>query len=150
MQRIPGNLFMKKNFTLFLIKLLLYTTILYLLYSVVKHSIPEKFYFENTFYLFVFFVIITAVFHFGLLYSFAKSSRSFVSYYMMATALKLFLFLAIIIVYALLNTGQAIAFISNFFVIYVLFTVFEVTLVFLHFKSKNLENGNSGKAEISE
>ena len=42
---------------------------------------------------------------------------------MMATALKLFLFLAIIIVYALLNTGKAVAFISNFFMVYVLFTI---------------------------
>ena len=53
---------MQKNFTVFLIKLLLYIIVLYLLYSFVKHSIPEKFYFENTLYLFVFFSLLPLFF----------------------------------------------------------------------------------------
>ena len=82
---------MKKNMIAFAIRLLGYTIILLIIYLFIKNSIPVKFYYENTLYLFAFFFILNLTFHYGLLTSFAKSSRSFMSYYMISTFLKLFL-----------------------------------------------------------
>ena len=67
---------------------------------------------------------------------------------MMATALKLFLYLGIIIGYGLLKTGKSIAFISNFFILYVLFTVFEVVTVYFHFKNKNIFPGETDQNKV--
>jgi hypothetical protein len=127
---------MKKNLVAFIFNLSAYTLIVFGLYIFCKNLVPPKFYFEKTPYLVLFFYLVTLVFHTGLLRSAKKNYRGMVTYYMMATALKLFLFLGIIIAYGLLKTGKPVAFISNFFVLYVLFTVFEVTLVYFHFKSK--------------
>ena len=128
---------MRNNYFGFILKLFGYTLLLYLGYYFVKSSIPERFYFANTPYLFAFFFIVTVAFHFGLLYSSSKNNRTFVSYYMVATAMKLFLFLAIIIIYALFNREKAVAFICNFFALYLFFTVFEVLLVYRLFGKSN-------------
>ncbi|MEP7167813.1 MAG: hypothetical protein ABI855_00425 [Bacteroidota bacterium] len=127
---------MKKDLLAFVFKLSAYTLFMSFIYFFTKKLIPEKFYFEKTPYLILFFFIVTLVFHAGLLNSAKKNYRSMVTFYMMATALKLFLFLGIIIGYGLLKTGKSVAFISNFFVLYVLFTVFEVTLVYFQFRTK--------------
>lgn len=127
---------MRNNLTAFIFKLSAFTIIILGLYFSCKSFIPPRFYFEKAPYLVAFFFIVTLVFHAGLLNRAKKNYRSMVTYYMMATALKLFLYLGIIIGYGLLKTGKSVAFISNFFVLYVLFTVFEVTLVYFHFKSR--------------
>lgn len=127
---------MQKNLVAFIFKLSVYTLIICLIYFFIKSLIPQKFYFEKAPYIIVFFYVVTLVFHAGLLNRERKSNRSLITYYMMATALKLFLYLGIIIGYGLLKTGKSIAFISNFFMLYVLFTVFEVMVVYFHFRTK--------------
>ena len=127
---------MQNNLPVFIFKLSAYTLIILGIYFFCKSLIPPRFYFEKAPYIIAFFYLVTLVFHAGLLNRAKKNYRSMVTYYMMATALKLFLFLGIIIGYGLLKTGKSVAFISNFFVLYVLFTVFEVMLVYFHFKSK--------------
>ncbi len=115
---------------------MVYSIIIYLLYNLVKAQIPPKFYFEKTPYLIVFFFLITLTFHFGLLRSSAKSNRSIVTYYMIATALKFFMLLAIILIYAFTHRNKSTAFISNFFMLYLMFTIFEVATVYFQFRIK--------------
>jgi hypothetical protein len=129
-----------KSLPIFIIKLLVYSIIIYLLYNLVKAQIPPKFYFEKTPYLIVFFFLLTLVFHFGLIRSSAKSNRSIVTYYMTATALKFFMLLAIIIIYAFTHRGQSAAFIGNFFMLYVMFTIYEVATVYFQFSSKRAKD----------
>ncbi len=134
---------MKNNFILFLIKLIIYCALIYAAFAWIKNDIPEKFYYNHPLYLVVFFFVVTALFHFGALRNAAKGGRSIVSYFMLATAVKFFLFLAVMVGYALLNSGKATAFISNFFVIYVLLTVFEVSVIYGYFKSKPADKTES-------
>jgi hypothetical protein len=136
---------MQKNFFSFLIRLLLFTVILYFIYHFIKSYIPPRFSFQQSICLFIFFFFITAVFHFGLVRSAAKSGRGFVSYYMTATAFKLFIYIGIIITYALLNRGRAIGFISHFFILYIFYTVFEVSVAYGLFKNNPsaIEENNS-------
>lgn len=126
----------KNNFAVFLVKLFFYSFLIYAALLLIRNSIPPKFYYEHSAYLIVFFFFVTAVFHFGALRNAAKGGRSIVSYFMLATAVKFFLYLMVMIGYALLNPGKATAFISTFFLIYVLLTIFEVSVIYTHFKSK--------------
>ncbi|MCX6283855.1 MAG: hypothetical protein NTW31_06455 [Bacteroidetes bacterium] len=61
--------------------------------------------------------------------SLQKRFNMFVSVFMLTTALKLFLFITIMIIYAFLNRKDAIPFLLNFFILYVVYTVFEVTQI---------------------
>lgn len=110
----------------FILKLTLLTGVLCGIYYAIENSIPARFHFNHTWFLFVFFYLITAIFHAGLTLSAAKNNKGFVNFYMLGTAFKLFLFLGIIITYALLNSNRAVAFITTFFVLYLFYTVFEV------------------------
>jgi hypothetical protein len=132
---------MQKNLVLFTLKLLLYSIIIGLLFSFAGNLIPPKFYFAKATYLIVFFFLVTLVFHAGLLRSSNKSNnRSIVNYFMIGTTLKFLVFLAIIIGYGLLKTGNAIAFMSNFFALYILYTVFEVSVIYSQFSSKTTQS----------
>jgi hypothetical protein len=129
---------MKNNFQGFLLKILIYTTTLFVFYLLVKNKIPQKLYFENVTYLFIFFFLLTTIFHRGLLTNYEKGSRSFISYYMLSMAIKFFIYLGIIATYALLNRDKAVAFVSNFLALYLFYSVFEVVIVYRQFKSKPL------------
>jgi len=50
----------------------------------------------------------------------------FINAFLLTTTVKLLLYLAIILVYSLLNRGDAIGFIITFFIYYLIFTVFEI------------------------
>jgi len=98
-------------------------------------SLPQGVLFEPFRLLVVFFIIATATFHLGLLRAAAKSDQAFVRYFMGATGIKLFLYMIIMIVFATLFREQAIAFISNFFVLYLLYSAFEVVLIYKKFSA---------------
>lgn len=73
----------------------------------------------------VFYFMIYAAFHYGLLMS-ATDGQGFVRYYMAATFFKLLILVAIIITYTLFNKDNATAFVINFMFTYFAFMTFEV------------------------
>ena len=133
---------MKKNYSAFLVRLLLFTLVVWALYTLASHSIPKRFYFENTLFLIAFFFLTTALFHFGMLANATSANRNIVTYYMLSTAFKLLLYVAIIIGYAFLMPQKAISFIANFFILYALFTGYEVSRVYKYFKGLSSSQGD--------
>ena len=125
---------LKKEYSAFLTRLLLFTLVLWAAYLLLGKFIPPAVYFKNVFFLLVFFCLTTALFHYGLLKAARSSNRNIVMYYMLSTAFKLLIYFGIIIGYALLNKGKAVPFIVNFFTLYAFFTVFEVLKVYHYFK----------------
>lgn len=87
-----------------------------------------------TWFIFGYFVLLTAAFHYGLLMASKGNAQQFVRYYMGATTFKLLLHLGVIIVYCLLNRNDAVRFIISFSLFYLAFTVFEFTAVRKSFK----------------
>ncbi len=73
---------------------------------------------------------LTAAFHYGLVRSGNKGNSAFVRYYMGATTLKLFFYMGVIIVYALFGGDNIRGFIMLFFILYLLYTSFEVSYVY--------------------
>lgn len=122
----------------FILKLTLLTALLCGIYYWLENAIPPRFHFSHTWFLFLFFYLITTIFHAGLTISAAKNNKGFVNFYMLGTAFKLFLFLGIIIIYALLHRDRAVAFISTFFVLYLFYTVFEVGVAYKTFSRNDI------------
>lgn len=73
--------------------------------------------------------------------SIQKKFSRFTSVFMLTTAGKLFLFISIMIVYSFLNKKDAVPFLLNFFILYLVFTIFEVTQV-IGLTKKSATDGN--------
>jgi len=82
----------------------------------------------------LYFLITTLVFHYGLLSASSGKPQKFVRYYMGATTLKLFLHVAVLLLYCLFNRNEAVHFIVTFLVIYLFYTVFEVVMAAKQFR----------------
>lgn len=129
---------MRKHYVAFLSRLLLYAAALYLAWLFFRTSIPAKFSYDHTYGLILFFFLTTALFHYGLLSNAIKSNRNIVTYYMLSTSVKLVLYFLVLVGYAMVRPGEAIPFVSSFFVLYIFFTVFEVSSAYRYFKNKSI------------
>lgn len=86
----------------------------------------------------IYFFLLSAVFHYGLVRASAGRPAVFVRYYMGATTLKLFIHLGVLLVFAFLHREKLFPFAITFLCQYLLFTVFEVISAFRQ------ENGPRG------
>lgn len=84
-----------------------------------------------------FFIATTALIHVVLLKSTENNPKKFITSFMVATALKLFSYLIIILVYALIKREAALGFVMLFLVMYFLYSAFEVVVLLKHFKKGN-------------
>ncbi|MCX6280971.1 MAG: hypothetical protein NTU51_03345 [Bacteroidetes bacterium] len=80
-------------------------------------------------FLFVFYYACSLISFMILNQSLQKKFNRFVSVFMLTTTVKLFLFIAIMIIYAFVNRKDAVPFLLNFFILYLVYTVFEVIQV---------------------
>lgn len=113
----------------FLIKTLIATFFAALLTFLIYNKLEDKWTSDAWPFLLLFF----AAGNIGLfvLYQRAKAKKlsSFTNFFMLATFLKLLVYLAIIIVYLLYNRDEAVPFLLTFFVYYIIFTALEVSAV---------------------
>jgi hypothetical protein len=72
------------------------------------------------------FVLISAIVHYMLLKITEMNPRRFVGYFMLATFLKLFVYLIVIFIYLFRVKEGILPFILTFFAFYIIYTVFEV------------------------
>ncbi len=110
----------------FLKKTTFLTLAIFLVYAIIIFLVPDKYISPAIPATIFFFLLLTiSVFYFQIKISLQKTSRM-VNFFMLATALKLLLFLVIVISYSLANKEDAVNFIISFFIIYLAFSVFEV------------------------
>lgn len=114
----------------FLIRLLLFSIPVFLLFYLAEPRLPARFAFHEFWVIQLFMVVLMAYLYRGLLRAGEKGNQHFVRYFMGTTALKLFLFMIILVGYALMNKETAVAFILHFFVMYLLYTIFEIALIY--------------------
>lgn len=97
--------------------------------------------FKN-FYLPVFWVllsiisILTGILHYSNVHASAKKASKFATGFLMATGIKMMIYLALITTYVLLNPEKASVFLISFFILYIAFTSFEVISILNHLRSK--------------
>ncbi len=81
-----------------------------------------------------FFILTTALIHLFLVSTSEKEPKKFVVNFMLVTAVKLFGYLIIILVYALLKREAAMGFTIFFLTMYLLYSGFEVFALLEHFR----------------
>ena len=119
----------------FLIKLLAYSALLYAIYFFAEASIPVAFHYPHVHYLFLFFIGLMALFNWWIFRP-ISASRSIVTRYMSATTGKFLLCLAVLAVYVMINKSQAVMFTIHFLALYLLYTFFEVAILYTAFRNK--------------
>ncbi len=82
----------------------------------------------------LFFIFVTSLIHIILVKAAESSPRKFLTYFMALTGVKLFGYLIIILIYALLKREAALGFVMLFLVLYFLYSAFEVITLLKHFK----------------
>jgi hypothetical protein len=95
--------------------------------------IPAKAAYSGYGYIQLIVMAATLAIHFGLRRAALKSNQAFVRFFMAASALKMMVFLIIMLVFGLMNRAEAFGFILHFFVLYLVYTVFEVTVSYRTF-----------------
>jgi len=117
----------KKHFRSFSNRALIIAIVMLAIYYLIDFLSPDISISPATPIIVIFFLGLTlAIFYFQLRASLKKVSK-FVNVFLMATGLKLLGFLIIIGLYAFLNKADAVSFIISFFIIYLVFTLFEIT-----------------------
>lgn len=75
------------------------------------------------------FLATTALVHYVLLKITALNPRRFISYFMLATFIKLILYFTAVLIFLFTHREQALSFIVTFMIIYIVYTMFEVVFI---------------------
>ena len=121
----------------FLLKSTVLTIIIFILGAILYSTILKSFFLIVLPFTVLFFYLVTNLVHAYLLKIAGKSGSKFTSYYMAVSFLKMFFYVAIAIVYVILNKEDAKPFFVNFMLLYVVYTSFEVNEFLKVVKQKN-------------
>jgi len=80
-------------------------------------------------FLFIFFFACSMISFMVLGKSLGTRISRFVPVFMLVTAIKLLLYITIMVIYIFTNRKNAVAFLMDFFILYLIYTVFEVTQI---------------------
>ena len=117
---------MSAHFIRFTKALILFSIIIALFTIGAMYILPLDFITPMLPYLLIFFMIISLAVYYFIEKAIEKRFALFTNYFMIATMAKIFLYLAIIILYAITNKYDAVPFILSFFLFYICYTTFEV------------------------
>jgi len=121
----------------FILQSTVLTIIVFILGTIVYSTFLEQYYLSILPFTVLFFYLVTNLVHSYLLKIAVKSGSRFTSQYMAVSFLKMFFYLAVAIVYALLNREYAKLFLGNFLLLYAIYTAFEVLQISKFVRQKN-------------
>jgi hypothetical protein len=107
-------------------QLLIYSLLLASIAMVLFFLLPHAYITPLLFFLFPFFLSVTLLSSFILIKSAQKKFIRFLNTYMLITIIRLFLYVAVMVTYILLNRKDIIPFSLTFLILYLAYTVFEV------------------------
>lgn len=121
----------------FILQSTVFTIIVFILGAIVYSTLLQSYYRSILPITVLFFYLVTNLVHAYLLKIAVKSGSRFTSHYMAASFLKMFFYLIVAIVYALLNKENAKIFLVNFLILYIIYTTFEVLQFSKFIRQKN-------------
>lgn len=110
----------------FLKKLIILTLAVFLVFYAIAYFLPLELVTPAMPYLIFLSVSVTLIFHYVILKASEKKFSRFISYFMIATVLKLLLYILIIFLYVYLNRSDTLPFVVTFLLLYIIFSVFEI------------------------
>jgi hypothetical protein len=120
---------MTKKFNQFIWRLTLISLAAGLLAYLMNRFLPAGIITRILPFLIIMFYVITALVHYILLKITTLNPRKFVGYFMLATFLKLMIYLVVIVIYVFTVKEGILSFILSFFALYIIYTVFEVVMI---------------------
>lgn len=120
---------MQEIFIQFLKRIIVFTIILAVIEYFLSIQLEPKWVSNSWPFIILFFLSFTVLLHRQLLKSTAANPKKFVYTFLLMTTVKILLYLAVILVYVMINRADAIGFIIAFFINYFLFTAFELSAV---------------------
>lgn len=120
----------------FIYKLGLLSFIIALLLLAWNYAMPEKYSLREGFYAIIYFFVSTTLFHRLTIKANEKSSQHFVRTFIGTTAIRMFMGLVAILVYALLFRENAMSFALLFLLLYFIYLIFEVVLLLKFLRKK--------------
>lgn len=120
---------MNQKLQVFIKQLLILATITGLFIIAAILFIPADYVSPALPYLLVFFTAATIISYYFLQKKMSASPAGFITAFMANTTIRLMLYLAVIVIYALTNRPDSINFIISFFILYVIFTTFEIIVL---------------------
>ncbi|MCX6258521.1 MAG: hypothetical protein NTW49_11595 [Bacteroidia bacterium] len=96
----------------------------------------SKYYYPVYLLVFVFFIIITGIMHYILLKASNLRPAKFNNYFMLATILKLLIYLVFMSIYLYLHPGNAVPFLIVFFINYIFYSAFESVFITRQIRNK--------------
>jgi len=128
---------MQQAYKKFLNRIIVFTIVVGAIQWVVSTQIPANYVSNSWPVIVLFFAAFTAIMHHYLLKSTLGNPKKFIFSFMMFTTVKILLYLAVILIYVLLNRMDAVAFIFAFFLNYFLFTSFEILSVLKYLRQNH-------------
>ena len=120
---------MKQKYGQFLLRLTIMTALLGVVCFILDTFLPDNTINRVYPYILSLFFLVTAGIHYILLRITRLNPRRFVSYFMLATFIKLIIFFSAVLIYVFTYREEVLSFIITFFVLYIFYTVFEVVLI---------------------
>ena len=120
---------MNKKYRQFITRLFILSLITGLVFYLLDSLLAEGIITLSYPWLIVLFFVVTALVHYVLLRITELNPRKFVGYFMLATSLKLLNYLIVIFVYVFMVKEGILQFILAFFILYIIYTVFEVVTI---------------------
>lgn len=121
-----------KNYFLKLLYLFLALMSIYILSLLINLSFITKYFAV----LVIFFAISTMIFHVSFTKATQKTPLKFINYFISQTALRLLLYLSILILYAIFIKDDTKNFLISFLILYIIFTIFEVSVNLKYIKKQ--------------
>ena len=122
----------------YLKKVLIFSILIGLIAFILYSTLLKEYYLPVFPYLFLFFILINISVHWFMMSAGKKRPATFSAYYMGTVSLKLFIYLIFLVIYVLADKKNAAVFIVSFFILYVLFSVFETVALLKDFKKQEI------------
>jgi len=119
----------------FFIRLLIFSLVLVLLAFLLDLVLPDHLILSAVSWLFIVFFVVTFAVHWIMLSILKYKPERFVSFFMLATVVKLVIYIIVILVYVFIKQEELLSFILAFFILYILYTGFEVYSILGHTKN---------------
>jgi hypothetical protein len=120
---------MRQLFLKFLKRTLIFSAFVAFAGVIVSLLVPAVYVTPSLPFLILFFMGITLFVYYNLLQTLERNFAKFVNRFMAMTGLKLLLFLVSIVVYLLIFPGDAVPFLISFFILYIVYTIYEVIAI---------------------
>lgn len=123
-------------FKRFLMQELLFTVLVAVIALVLFKTVLVEFYLPVFWILIAIIAILTSVFHYSIIQIQDKGASKFATRFMMVSGIKMMIYLVFITLYAFIFPDKAKIFLISFFILYLLYTVFEVVLIVRYLRRK--------------